>query len=235
MYDEKGQTVWETRLDIYGKVHTFAGRSLSDCPFRYQGQYEDSETGLYYNRFRYYSPEDGMYLSQDPIGLAGNNPTLYGYVKDTNSWVDVFGLDVILARKRQFQMLTDNIGYNISPNSWDSYPTIGRSGTFITDKKALNVLGDFSGKSEITISKSVANQLETNMGLIPGSLEGGFKIREVTDIISQSPRSPLTGNAYFKGPGQHLPGGGPELVINSIPTTDNKTTKTILTVKVSCP
>jgi filamentous hemagglutinin len=33
-----------------------------------------------------------MYLSQDPIGLAGNNPTLYGYVKDVNSWVDVFGL-----------------------------------------------------------------------------------------------------------------------------------------------
>jgi hypothetical protein len=34
----------------------------------------------------------GSYLSQDPIGLAGNNPTLYGYVKDTNSWVDEFGL-----------------------------------------------------------------------------------------------------------------------------------------------
>jgi RHS repeat-associated protein len=94
MYDEKGQSVWETHLDIYGKVRTFAGRSLSDCPFRYQGQYEDEETGLYYNRFRYYSPEEGMYLSQDPIGLAGNNPTLYGYVQDPNSWIDVFGLDI---------------------------------------------------------------------------------------------------------------------------------------------
>jgi len=31
-------------------------------------------------------------LSQDPIGLAGNNPTLYGYVKDVNSWVDTLGL-----------------------------------------------------------------------------------------------------------------------------------------------
>jgi hypothetical protein len=28
------------------------------------------------------------------IGLAGGNPTLYGYVKDVNSWVDVFGLDI---------------------------------------------------------------------------------------------------------------------------------------------
>jgi RHS repeat-associated protein len=64
----------------------------SDVLSRYQGQYEDSETGLYYNRFRYYDPDSGSYLSQDPIGLAGNNPTLYSYVKDPNSWVDVFGL-----------------------------------------------------------------------------------------------------------------------------------------------
>ena len=34
-----------------------------------------------------------MYISQDPIGLAGGNPTLYGYVKDSNWRVDVFGLD----------------------------------------------------------------------------------------------------------------------------------------------
>ncbi|GAA4027321.1 hypothetical protein GCM10022409_09090 [Hymenobacter glaciei] len=33
-----------------------------DCPFRYQGQYEDTETGLYYNRFRYYDPKMGMYI-----------------------------------------------------------------------------------------------------------------------------------------------------------------------------
>ena len=73
---------WE--FDIYGKIRTFAGRSLNDCPFRCQGQYEDSETGLYYNRFRYYSPDEGMYISQDPIGLEGNNPTLYGYTIDSN-------------------------------------------------------------------------------------------------------------------------------------------------------
>jgi uncharacterized protein RhaS with RHS repeats len=36
----------------------------------------------------------GNYLSQDPIGLEGNNPTLYGYVRDVNSWVDEFGLDI---------------------------------------------------------------------------------------------------------------------------------------------
>nr|WP_314594570.1 RHS repeat-associated core domain-containing protein [uncultured Porphyromonas sp.] len=59
----------------------------------FQGQYADVEAGLYYNSFRYYSPELGNYISQDPIRMAGNNPTLYGYVKDTNSWLDPFGLD----------------------------------------------------------------------------------------------------------------------------------------------
>ena len=62
-------------------------------PFRYQGQYEDMETGLYYNRFRYYSPSDGCYTQLDPIGLEGNNPTLYGYVSNPNIYIDPFGLD----------------------------------------------------------------------------------------------------------------------------------------------
>lgn len=35
-----------------------------------------------------------MYISQDPIGLAGNNPTLYGYVFDNNTQIDLFGLNI---------------------------------------------------------------------------------------------------------------------------------------------
>jgi RHS repeat-associated protein len=65
-------------------------------PFRQLGQYEDVETGLYYNRFRYYNPETGLYLSQDPIRLAGGNPNFYAYVFNANSWVDLFGLDTIM-------------------------------------------------------------------------------------------------------------------------------------------
>ena len=50
------------------------------------------ETGLYYNRFRYYEPRTGSYISQDPIGLAGDNPTLYSYVGEPNKWIDLLGL-----------------------------------------------------------------------------------------------------------------------------------------------
>ncbi|MGE7913045.1 RHS repeat domain-containing protein [Lysinibacillus xylanilyticus] len=91
-YDEEGKQVWSAELDIYGRVKEFTGEK-DFIPFRYQGQYEDMEIGLYYNRFRYYDPEQGNYTQIDPIGLAGNNPTLYGYVFDPLIEIDPFGLN----------------------------------------------------------------------------------------------------------------------------------------------
>jgi RHS repeat-associated protein len=93
MFDAAGNKVWEGVLDIYGRLRTLQG-DKSALPFRYLGQYEDTETGLYYNRFRYYSPEEGVYITQDPVGLLGGT-ALYRYVKDTNGWVDPMGLTPI--------------------------------------------------------------------------------------------------------------------------------------------
>lgn len=93
MYNSQGKKTWQLEYDIYGKIRTLVAGSLNDCPFRYQGMYFDEETELCYNRFRYYSPDSGTYISQDPIGLAGSNPNFYAYTKDNNIWVDVFGLD----------------------------------------------------------------------------------------------------------------------------------------------
>ena len=59
---------------------------------RFQGQYFDAETGLHYNRFRYYDPDIGRFVSQDPIGLAGgiNN---YQYAPNPVEWIDPLGLN----------------------------------------------------------------------------------------------------------------------------------------------
>ncbi|HEY0274433.1 MAG TPA: RHS repeat-associated core domain-containing protein, partial [Chitinophaga sp.] len=102
MYDEQGAKTWELELDIYGQPRIFGKGTRVDCPFRYQGQYEDVETGLYYNRYRYYHPADGLYISKDPIELDGNNPTAYGYVCDTNAWIDVYGLKCWKAAQKQY-------------------------------------------------------------------------------------------------------------------------------------
>jgi RHS repeat-associated protein len=44
-----------------------------------------------FNRFRYYDPEAGQYVAQDPIGLAGGLG-LHAYVHDPLAWVDPWGL-----------------------------------------------------------------------------------------------------------------------------------------------
>ena len=92
MYAEDGQAVWKCELNSYGKVRSYEGDTKTACPFRYQGQYEDAETGLYYNRFRYYSPEEGVYISQDPIGLFSGNFSFYSYVINLNILTDPLGL-----------------------------------------------------------------------------------------------------------------------------------------------
>ena len=51
-----------------------------------------------YHFFRYYSPESGAYISQDPIGLAGEMPNMYAYVENSNSLIDPLGLETIRLR-----------------------------------------------------------------------------------------------------------------------------------------
>ncbi len=91
-YDTTGEKVWECELDIYGKVRKLAG-SAALVPFRYEGQYDDEETGLYYNNFRYYDPATGRYISQDRIRLRSNVWNFYAYTSDVLIWTDPLGLD----------------------------------------------------------------------------------------------------------------------------------------------
>lgn len=98
IYDDAGRRVWQAQLGIYGDLLGVTGdNDRTFCPWRWPGQYEDAETGLYYNRFRYYDPELGRYISQDPIGLAGG-PLLYAYVTDPSTAIDPFGLINILVQ-----------------------------------------------------------------------------------------------------------------------------------------
>ncbi|WP_394829152.1 DUF6531 domain-containing protein [Pendulispora albinea] len=90
MLDENGHVIWRAQLDLYGTAHVTEGSSEA-CPWRWPGQYEDRETGLYYNRFRYYDPSRGDYISQDPIRFRGSG-VLYGYVDDPCIWIDPLGL-----------------------------------------------------------------------------------------------------------------------------------------------
>jgi len=89
--DRTGAVVW--RQAESGAWSTrYRQEGLVSNPLRFQGQYYDEESGLHYNRYRYYEPESGRYISADPIGLAGGI-NLYAYVPNPLKYIDPLGLN----------------------------------------------------------------------------------------------------------------------------------------------
>ena len=88
--DREGEVVWEATFDAWGGVVETAGEVEIDL--RFPGQVEDAESGLRYNRHRYYDPETKLYGRTDPIGLRGGLSP-FGYVSDPLGWIDPLGLD----------------------------------------------------------------------------------------------------------------------------------------------
>ncbi|MEA3087233.1 MAG: hypothetical protein QOC89_4930 [Paraburkholderia sp.] len=98
--DTNGDVVWEPRFSGFGAFRGTERRGdrLFDEPLRFAGQYADEESGLHYNTFRYYDPETGRFVSQDPVGLAGG-VNLYAYAANPVGWIDPLGLACGLANQ----------------------------------------------------------------------------------------------------------------------------------------
>jgi RHS repeat-associated protein len=85
MTDADGRVVWAARYRAWGNVldvvqeQVLSSDEIGEAqPVRFLGQYRDNESGLHYNRFRYYDPDVGRFVSIDPIGSAGGtNPFRY--------------------------------------------------------------------------------------------------------------------------------------------------------------
>ncbi|WP_442783317.1 RHS repeat-associated core domain-containing protein [Collimonas fungivorans] len=89
--DKYGKIVWSASYAAWGEVRQLHAAGI-DNPIRFQGQYHDVETGLHYNRYRYYDPYIGQFVGKDPIGLDGGN-NLYQYAPNPNRWIDPLGWD----------------------------------------------------------------------------------------------------------------------------------------------
>ncbi|MDG9670842.1 DUF6531 domain-containing protein [Hahella sp. CR1] len=90
MTDAKGKIVWSVRYKAYGNLALKETEEVENS-LRFQGQYFDDESGLHYNRHRYYDPGSARFINQDPVGLVGGNNN-YLYAPNPTSWVDPFGL-----------------------------------------------------------------------------------------------------------------------------------------------
>ncbi|SEK11810.1 RHS repeat-associated core domain-containing protein, partial [Achromobacter sp. NFACC18-2] len=93
--DAQGEIVWSAHYQAWGEAKeaiTDAARAAGiRNPIRFQGQYLDRETGLHYNRHRYYDPQIGRFITKDPIGFAGGS-NVYQYADNPVGWVDPLGL-----------------------------------------------------------------------------------------------------------------------------------------------
>ena len=86
---QEGRIVWEAHYSTTGSANVLA--SIVSNPIRLQGQFYDAETGLHYNRYRYFDPITATFISKDPIGHAAG-ADLYSYKGNVFGWIDPLGL-----------------------------------------------------------------------------------------------------------------------------------------------
>jgi RHS repeat-associated protein len=89
--DSEGNIVWQAEYNEWGYQLSENNPHSITQNIRLPGQQYDEESGLHYNRYRYYEPLKGRYITQDPIGLDGGW-NLYSYPLNPIDWIDPKGL-----------------------------------------------------------------------------------------------------------------------------------------------
>ncbi|RII77779.1 RHS repeat domain-containing protein, partial [Pseudomonas monteilii] len=88
-----GQILWKGNYKAWGCTveQTTTDSPEHECNIRFQGQHFDVETGLHYNRYRYYSPAIGRFVSKDPVGFLGEL-NIFSFAENPIQWIDPYGL-----------------------------------------------------------------------------------------------------------------------------------------------
>ena len=66
--NQSGAVAATYAYDAYGNQTASTGNVAN--PLRYAGEYQDSESGFYYLRARYYDPATAQFLTRDPLVAA---------------------------------------------------------------------------------------------------------------------------------------------------------------------
>ncbi|EHS6913755.1 RHS repeat protein, partial [Escherichia coli] len=129
LISEDGNTVWSAEYDEWGNQLNEENPHHLHQPYRLPGQQYDKESGLYYNRNRYYDPLQGRYITQDPIGLAGGW-SLYAYPLNPVNGIDPLGLspaDVALIRRKD--QLNHQRAWDILSDTYEDMKRLNLGGT----------------------------------------------------------------------------------------------------------
>ena len=132
--NNKAEVVWENQADVYGYEESeISNKNSFTQPIRFQGQYLDEESGLHYNRYRYYSPKQQRFINQDPIGLVGGI-NHYQYAPNPVNWVDPMGLLCAEGEKRLKNKLNSLVGNGFEQETVDAIFKIAIACTPIDNK-----------------------------------------------------------------------------------------------------
>jgi RHS repeat-associated protein len=132
LVDGAGNLVGRLTRSVFGVVQP-EGETTE---VRFPGQVADGETGLSYNRYRYYDPEQGRYISPDPIGLDGG---LHAFTFGPNpvGWFDPLGLTHLLTVAAAGRHPDAEASYD-SRIDEEAYPNNASRTTCHTERKLIN-------------------------------------------------------------------------------------------------
>ena len=135
MTDIHGNLLWYGEYTAWGRLKKDE-RVYRNAhqPFRLQNQYFDEETGLHYNLMRYYEPEAGRFVNQDPIGLWGGE-NLYSFAPNTQEWIDPLGESGYRLRKSM-----ESQGMFRPASSWQTHHLIPQA-VWKENKAFFNSIG----------------------------------------------------------------------------------------------
>ncbi|RJT43194.1 RHS repeat-associated core domain-containing protein [Rahnella woolbedingensis] len=153
---KNGKVDWNADIDVWGNVQSCDNPHKLRQPIRMQGQQYDEESGLHYNRHRYYDPAQGRYITQDPIGLRGGWNG-YNYALDPILATDPTGLKTCSGSARillgNSRLIGKGGGYNTEPTNPDLYNVTKDSAAIIPSqwglknkKESRKVINNISGK-----------------------------------------------------------------------------------------
>jgi len=207
---EDGEIVWRGKQKLWGREESRNKEDAPTCQLRFPGQYEDVESGLYYNRFRYYDCESGQYLCADPVGLAGGM-NLYAYASNPLTWIDPLGLTPCMGLPSSRK----------SGGTGGKYDAVNGQGLYVLhDGKnilyvgrgdapsRLNIHADTAGKSHLeqltifdnNLTKAEAKFLEQSIMDLHGGAQSTNPVTNLLNKIrSYSPNNPNAGKYDIAG------------------------------------
>ena len=189
MTDRDGRLLWFGSYDGWGRLDSETNITGAHQPFRLQNQYCDAETGLHYNFYRYYEPNCGRFVNQDPIGLEGGF-NVYQFAPNAQGWVDPLGLSIstVIHMGQQGKHI---VGHNnfipgrsiLTANPQDLLDSfhqgnIQSSRSISQNKEKVH----FNSNIGSCVDKDTGDETPTEWGIIHSSKKGAHIVPALPDI-----------------------------------------------------